>query len=513
VSDIKTAIIYTRVSYSDQVEGTSLESQERFSREYAEQRGWDVLETFIEAGESAKTANRTELHKALVLCRRRKVDFFLVYKLDRFARNQDDHVTVRAMLRRYGTEVRSVTEPIDDSPMGRAMEGMLSVFAEFDNNMRRERCTQGMLERVKQGVWVWPAPLGYIRRGQGENISPDPDSAPLIRTAFKEFGSGVFNYRELSDLLNEQGLRTRNGKPINDRVARLIIKNPLYAGIVSVWGEEFEGSFTPLVSRELFEKCQRAPTAHAAPRGITNPLFPLRGLLICSECRRMLTASTPSGRGRKYPYYHHYFRGCSKSRSIPKHRLELMFVEYLNTLGLSTAAADSFKDFLMDKWKEFHRLIDEENAQLRKAMTLLEAERQRVFDLHRQGVYSDAEFHEQHELLDTRIKQKARRINGKADLDFDLSDALKPCFDFLCEPGAAWQKFEGDYRSQIILQREVFSGPIQFDREGFGNSDLSLLYRVVRDFQSEKSNLVDLLPDDWKEIIGSLRVLRGLLPT
>ena len=156
-------------------------------------------------------------------------------------------------------------------------------------------------------------------------------------------------------------------------------------------------------------------------------------------------------------------------------------------------------------------MIDEENAQLRKAMTLLEAERQRVFDLHRQGVYSDAEFHEQHELLDTRIKQKARRINSKADLDFDLSEALKPCFDFLCEPGAAWQKFEGDYRSQIILQREVFSGPIQFDREGFGNSDLSLLYRVVRDFQSEKSNLVDLLPDDWKQIIASLQTLRELL--
>src|SRR3989344_4649997 len=101
----KNAIIYARVSSKDQLEGTSLETQERLAKEYAEKQGLKVLRVFVERGESAKTANRTEFNKALAFCsdKKNKVSYFIVYKLDRFARNQDDHVTVKALLKRCGT--------------------------------------------------------------------------------------------------------------------------------------------------------------------------------------------------------------------------------------------------------------------------------------------------------------------------------------------------------------------------------------------------------------------------
>lgn len=139
----KTGIAYCRVSSKDQLEGTSLESQERYCQEYAEREGVQILKLFIERGESAKTANRSELLKAVAFCsdKKQRVDFFIVYKLDRFARNADDHLALRAMLKKVGTELRSVTEPIDETATGRLMETVIAGFAEFDNNVRTERIT------------------------------------------------------------------------------------------------------------------------------------------------------------------------------------------------------------------------------------------------------------------------------------------------------------------------------------------------------------------------------------
>ncbi|HRN70524.1 MAG TPA: recombinase family protein, partial [Candidatus Woesebacteria bacterium] len=156
-------IIYTRVSTKEQVEGYSLTYQESFCREYAERQGWNVVQVFQEQGESAKTANRTQLQKLLDYCQKNKgkVDILLVHKLDRFARNTADHQAVRAVLVRYGVKVRSVTEQIDDNSAGKFMENIFSAVAQFDNDVRSERTKAGMLEKLRQGHWPWKAPLGY----------------------------------------------------------------------------------------------------------------------------------------------------------------------------------------------------------------------------------------------------------------------------------------------------------------------------------------------------------------
>ena len=135
--------------------------------------------------------------KAINFCSDKKshVDYFIVYKLDRFARNQVDHITVRETLKKYKTELKSVTEPISDICSGKMMESMLSAFAEFDNNIRTERSVNGMRERIKQGVWVWQSPIGYYRTEKKANISPDPKFAPYIRTIFEEYSKDSFAQR------------------------------------------------------------------------------------------------------------------------------------------------------------------------------------------------------------------------------------------------------------------------------------------------------------------------------
>ena len=233
----KNAIVYVRVSSLEQVDGTSLESQERLCKEYAQREGFAVLQTYIEKGESAKTADRTEFIKAISFCsdKKNKVSYFIVYKIDRFSRNQTDYAIVKQRLQKYGTEIRSVSEKIDDTPSGKLMEVMLSGFAEFDNNVRTERSVNGMKERLKKGIWVWQAPLGYCRTEKGGNIVPDPKLAPYIKMAFEEYAKGTHTFQSLANFLNARGLVSRYGKPVIFQMVEKILKNPIYCGIIKVW--------------------------------------------------------------------------------------------------------------------------------------------------------------------------------------------------------------------------------------------------------------------------------------
>ncbi len=513
----KTCVLYCRVSSYDQVEGTSLESQERACREYAARQGWEVYETFIERGESAKTANRTELNKAIFVCKREKVGFFVVYKLDRFARNQDDHVTVRALLRRQGTELRSVTEPIDSSPIGRAMEGILSVFAELDNNIRAERSRQGMLERVKQGVWVWPEPLGYLRRsrGRGSNIEPDPATAPLVRMIFEEYAKGTYTYEALAELMAARGLTTTTGRKPRKQLILRILQSPVYCGVIEVWGERHKGSFEPIVAQELFEICQRlrlhSSTGQPAGHATDNPLFPLRRLVVCARCRLPFTGGRSTGRSRRYPYYHHYHKqNCPTARCIPKDDFEGQFACYLKQISPNPRFEKIFRQVVRDRWSERFERSRTEQARLQKEVAELEQERQQIFDLHRQGVYTTEDFRAQLARNGERTKQKHALMNQNVPEFVDIDAVLDCCFGIIRHTGDVWQSLEKNHEARMRFQNQVFDGTVEFDGSTFGTADLSLIYKLCEESENKKSRLVALVERNWKQVLEELETWVGL---
>jgi site-specific DNA recombinase len=510
----KTCIIYCRVSSADQLEGTSLETQEQLCREYAAKAGFEVLDLFIERGESAKTANRTELNRALAFCSRRKhrVDYFLVYKLDRFARNQEDHVTVRAMLRRSGTDLRSVTEPIDDSPIGRAMEGVLSVFAEFDNNVRTERTKAGMLARLRQGFWCWQPPLGYHRPAAGANIAPDPSIAPHIRYAFEEFSNGFITYRGLADRLAARGLRTSSRRPILYQTVEKIIKNPLYCGIMEVWGEQHRGSFVPVVSEELWHRCQERftkPSPHTAPRAANNPLFPLRKLVGCSRCLNPLTGSCPTNKqGRSYAYYHHWRRGCPAARSIPKHVLEQHFVGMLRQHTSTPEALSTWRLVVLDTLRQRTATARAQHNPLDRALDGLKLQRHKVFELHRNGIYSDEDFREQLHIIDSEIKQNSLRRSEETAGEGNLKTLLDRAIADMERPAGRWLELESDYEARLRFQERMFEEMVLWDGQSFqatSNTTFRLLYRINEESHGDVSRLGCLVRENWNNMVSELQ--------
>jgi len=155
--EIKTAIVYIRVSSREQLEGFSLESQERVCRNFAYKNGLEVVKVFREEGESAKTADRPQLNAMLKYAdkNRNKIGSLIINRVDRLSRIKTDYFALKMIFAKFRIIIQSATEPIEDDPSGKLMEGVLASLAEFDNDIRAQRTSEGMKTRLKNGYWGW----------------------------------------------------------------------------------------------------------------------------------------------------------------------------------------------------------------------------------------------------------------------------------------------------------------------------------------------------------------------
>lgn len=312
-------VIYCRVSSKDQVEGTSLDSQELACRDYARRHGIEVVQVFVEEGESAKFADRTQLLELLNFCRQRGqgIDVLLVWKVDRFARNVEDHYTIKAALKKLGVRVVSVTEPIQEDPNGKLLETILAGFAQFDNDIRALRTRQGMQQRIREGIWPWHPPLGYLPPRIGKKTQPDqpdPSSFAAIKKAWRLVATGAYRKADIVRLLRSWDVLAYRGRPVTPQTLDHMFANPYYAGVLrDPWsGEEHPGRQVPMVSKAEFACVQDvlANWSRSAPHHRLNETFPLRGHVRCPTCQSLMTGYFAKGKRKLYAYYKCFARSC-----------------------------------------------------------------------------------------------------------------------------------------------------------------------------------------------------------
>jgi site-specific DNA recombinase len=138
---MKNALAYARVSTKEQAEkGLSIPAQLKAIREYASSHGFRILEEYADLGESAKTADRPEFRKMIKRCQKDKtIDAVIVHKIDRFSRNTIDFYAYKAILKREGVSLISVTENVEETPMGQFLEGICVAMAQFySSNLAEE---------------------------------------------------------------------------------------------------------------------------------------------------------------------------------------------------------------------------------------------------------------------------------------------------------------------------------------------------------------------------------------
>ena len=247
---------YLRVSSREQVEGSSIPAQREACLRLISDNGWSLAEELCDSGESARTADRPESQALLTAIEEDAIDVLIVHKLDRLARNLEDHVAVRASLRKLGVRLVSVTEGFEENASGQLVEGIMASIAEFYSANLAQEVKKGMNEKARRGGWPTSAPVGYknIRlQGQGGRhgeaaIVLDEEQAPLVHQAFKLYATGDWSVRDLHAEMTLLELKSRRGGTLSRSKLAEMLRNRVYIGKVTWSGVEYEGIHTPLIS-------------------------------------------------------------------------------------------------------------------------------------------------------------------------------------------------------------------------------------------------------------------------
>lgn len=352
------AIIYCRVSSKEQTFNLSLPVQEDQCRAFCSLNGWEVDRVFLERGESAKTADRTELQAALTYLREQnkrseKIHVFVVTNVDRFARDAFDHAIVRRHLAGLGVTLRAVSQPIDETPAGKFMEGIFAALSQLDNEVRGSRTKAGMQEALRRGQWVWRPPLGYLP--DGKSMQLDPERAPLVRLGFERFATGLYTRAQVLEVLTDHGLRTLRGGELSQQKWGEMLSNQLYISRIyqPAWGIEAAGNWPPLVEEDVFWRCQSHLRTDGliVPKERNNPDFPLRSFVTCGHCKKPLTGSWSQGKTRRrYAYYHCPPTAHCRRTNIPRQELEAKFLGLLEQLRPRPEFLAIFRRIVLDVW-------------------------------------------------------------------------------------------------------------------------------------------------------------------
>lgn len=237
----KRAVSYIRVSTRGQAErggaeeGFSIPAQREANKRKAASLGALIVKEFVDRGESARSANRSELQKMLRYLRETpEIDFCIVHKLDRLARNRADDVEINKAFDEAGVRLISTSENIDQTPGGMLLHGIMSSIAEFYSRNLANEAIKGMSQKARSGGTISKAPLGYrnvrTRDEQGREVRTvelDPERAPLMRLAFSEYATGRWTVRQLAEHLSGLGLdvpaKETHGKKIYNSYGRDVV--------------------------------------------------------------------------------------------------------------------------------------------------------------------------------------------------------------------------------------------------------------------------------------------------
>jgi site-specific DNA recombinase len=166
----------------------------------------------------------------------------LVWKLNRFARNREDSIIFKSLLRKQSIQVISINEPLEDSPSGRLLEGIIEVIDEFYSSNMAQDVTRGMRENALRGFFSGgQPPFGYaltkVKDGDKmrSTLILEPSAAPVVKRMFDECASGK-GLKEIARGLNNDGILTKGGNRWGATVIHQVLTNETYKGTL-VWGK------------------------------------------------------------------------------------------------------------------------------------------------------------------------------------------------------------------------------------------------------------------------------------
>ncbi len=440
---MKYAAAYLRVS-DDRQDEYSPDSQLKLIKEYAKRNDFIIPDEYVfyDDGISGRSVKkRTSFNQMIGLAKSKEhpIEAILVWKFSRFARNQEESIVYKSMLKRINVSVISVSESIDtDSPFAPLIERIIEFMDEYYSTRLSQEVLRGMTEKASRGEAMCRGAFGY--KLEGKTYVPD-ENAETVKYIFDSFINGN-GFRKIATQLNLMGVKTTRGNNPDNRFVEYVLQNPVYIGKIR-WSPEgrkstkrykgnnsglmiVDGNHEPIIDNDTFETAQQLIAEQKKKYGKNQrkeqPIqFMLKGLVRCDNCNATLvhiSAKEPAMQ------CHNYARGsCKVSHhlSIKKANEAVIGAMESSLKNLTFNIIPKSKNIELNS-VDYDSLIKAEKEKLRRASDAYDA-----------GVDTLKEYSMKKKMYQTKISEYEQRktelskeadITVSADFTKKVSDVL-----------------------------------------------------------------------------------------
>lgn len=489
----KRSAIYTRVSTDLQVENFSLAGQLELLRKFSKDSRMEIYHEYVDEGVSGKQSDRPSFQKLLKDAKQKKFDVVLVYKVDRFFRNNKELLIVCDYLQQFGIGIRSITEPFDTTTyMGRFMLSMLGSIAELERNTFIERSKLGRIRRAREGFYggCSRVKFGYQYVKEKRLLEINDKESAIVRLIFSTYNKHDSSLLKVAKKLRSLGYKTREGNEFAADTIHAIVVDPIYigkwfanrndasTGKLKPESEWIEVAAPRIVSDEQFSTAGKFLLLRKKYSGRNVKYnYLLQGLCRCGDCGCTVAGAADKQfqmrDGKQYgPYYTLYYRCTSfvknKYDKTVNCNLKYLRGEILeNVVWTEIRAILQSPALIREMVRKNKKCIssDEQSKldglnKLGKEIAQIEREEQRILEAYRQDVISMDQLKEQ--LSNINNKKKALE-NHKKEYEQNIQSLnvhesrLEKAIDFAKNLGRELDtiNFEGKKRILRILQTRV----------------------------------------------------------
>lgn len=418
MNNLEIGAAYVRVSTDDQTE-LSPDAQVRVILDAAKADGFLIPEDFIfveKRGISGRKAdNRPEFQRMIALAKSQEPAPFkrlYVWKFSRFARNQEESVFYKSILRKKcGVDIKSVSEPIMEGMFGRLIESIIEWFDEYYSINLSGEVIRGMTEKALRNGYQSVPPLGYKAIGEGKPFIIDKERMEMAEFIFTAYHDGK-DMTAIAREMNERGWITRRGNPFERRTVARILSNRFYIGEVSWNGITFQGKHEIRKSiADVFEANQQRISGEAyfvRRREVSSCKHWLSGLLTCYICGATLSFTRSNNQKKRPDYFQcwKYSKGFHPgSCSIAVKKAEKMVLESLKKV-LDT------EEITFEYIPKSRNTVSDESTRIEAALSRTDVKEQRIREAYENGVDSLAEYKANKERLQTEREHLKRELHS-----------------------------------------------------------------------------------------------------
>ena len=435
----KRAAFYLRYSCDGQNEAT-ISAQRRICNTFAETENYTLIKEYVDEAESATTSyNRDSFLEMLADAKKGLFDYVIVWQFSRFARNKEESVLYKALLRKIGVRVVSATERTDDTPSGKLLEGMLEVLNQYFSDNLSVEVRKGKKENVLTGKHAGgEAPYGIYKEEDTTIYKINEGQAKTIRLIFDLYIQG-YGYRRIAAILEEKGHKPPKGEKWNGGSIGKILKNEAYIGIYNYTlgagtpqAESFklDNVYPAIIDDHTWTAAQKARVTKKPKRSARNRLYLLTGKTVCGNCGKSYVGHSSRTKTHKYYYYRCNGRSMQArnalscpAKDIPAEKLEKWVLESIALFILSDNAIKNIMDSVAQKVKSKSNTSARDIKKLEKEAKKLDEKIENILDLYEDGQLSKARLQKRTEGLEKQLDNvrmeldQLRRLNTtKIDL-------------------------------------------------------------------------------------------------